>query len=236
MPCRSPRVVRRRRPGRDPPEPRAPALRARRQAGRTPAVEQGGDPVAHTPAPHPLSDLGDRSADGCAVVPEDRYRALVGSDQAEEDAEQGGFSCSVGSDEPVDLSRSHHEIHTFDRVYITEGLAEADDLDRGFIRHELRPEVGGGHVSTGTPRARRSRCVVIRPSQPCNEPLLHSPAMVANDPHPRPISRRRFLERSAMAVAGGVLFSCTGGSAIPRVSPASSPAMTLDARWPAETL
>jgi len=29
---------------------------------------------------------------------------------------------------------------------------------------------------------------------------------MTDDPHPRPISRRRFLERSAMAVAGGVLF------------------------------
>ena len=55
---------------------------------------------------------------------------------------------------------------------------------------------------------------------------------MTDDPHPRPISRRRFLERSAMAVAGGVLFSCTGGSTTPRVSPSSSAAMRLDTQWP----
>lgn len=38
------------------------------------------------------------------------------------------------------------------------------------------------------------------------------------DTHPLPVSRRTFLTRSAMAVAGGVLFSCTGGRAIPTVS------------------
>jgi len=36
--------------------------------------------------------------------------------------------------------------------------------------------------------------------------------------HPLPVSRRRFLERSAMAVAGGVLFACTGGKVVPHVS------------------
>ena len=52
------------------------------------------------------------------------------------------------------------------------------------------------------------------------------------DPHPRPVSRRRFLERSAMAVAGGVLFSCTGGKVVPRVSPSSTRAVRRDTRWP----
>jgi len=37
------------------------------------------------------------------------------------------------------------------------------------------------------------------------------------DAHPLPMSRRRFLQTSAMAVAGGVLFSCTGGKTIPSV-------------------
>ena len=36
--------------------------------------------------------------------------------------------------------------------------------------------------------------------------------------HPLPVSRRRFLQRSAMTVAGATLFSCTGGSVIPNVS------------------
>jgi phospholipase C len=44
------------------------------------------------------------------------------------------------------------------------------------------------------------------------------------DAHPLPVSRRTFLTRSAMAVAGGVLFSCTGGRAIPSVSD-STPAI-----------
>ena len=35
-----------------------------------------------------------------------------------------------------------------------------------------------------------------------------------------------------MAVAGGVLFSCTGGSVVSRVSPSSTAAMRLDTRWP----
>lgn len=38
------------------------------------------------------------------------------------------------------------------------------------------------------------------------------------DAHPLPVSRRKFLSTSAMAVAGGVLFSCTGGRTIPSVS------------------
>ena len=64
------------------------------------------------------------------------------------------------------------------------------------------------------------------PSQPF-QPHDH-----ADPAHPRPVSRRRFLERSALAVAGGVLFSCTGGSVVPRVSPSSSPAMRADTKWP----
>jgi phospholipase C len=44
------------------------------------------------------------------------------------------------------------------------------------------------------------------------------------------VDRRRFLERSAMAVAGGVLFSCTGGRKIPIVT--ESPTSAIDTRWP----
>jgi phospholipase C len=47
--------------------------------------------------------------------------------------------------------------------------------------------------------------------------------------HPLPFDRRTFLQRSAMAVAGGVLFSCTGGSTITRVSDATP---AIDTRWP----
>jgi phospholipase C len=50
------------------------------------------------------------------------------------------------------------------------------------------------------------------------------------DAHPLSVSRRRFLKRSAMAIAGGVLFSCTGGRRIPQVS--TSPTTTIDTRWP----
>jgi len=50
------------------------------------------------------------------------------------------------------------------------------------------------------------------------------------DAHPIPWSRRRFLGRSAMAVAGGVLFSCTGGKVVPRLT--SSPAASVDTQWP----
>jgi phospholipase C len=52
------------------------------------------------------------------------------------------------------------------------------------------------------------------------------------DDHPRPVPRRTFLQTSAMAVAGGVLFSCTGGKRIPRVSVSSSPALQADTQWP----
>ena len=36
--------------------------------------------------------------------------------------------------------------------------------------------------------------------------------------HPMPTTRRRFLQGSAMAVAGGVLFSCTGGRVVPKLA------------------
>ena len=38
------------------------------------------------------------------------------------------------------------------------------------------------------------------------------------DAHPLPVARRRFLQTTGMALAGGVLFSCTGGRTIPKVS------------------
>ena len=47
--------------------------------------------------------------------------------------------------------------------------------------------------------------------------------------HPLPVSRRRFLQKSAMAVAGGVLFACTGGKTTPKVSDVIP---TVDTRWP----
>ena len=50
-----------------------------------------------------------------------------------------------------------------------------------------------------------------------------------DDRHPRPVSRRRFLQKSAMAVAGGVLFACTGGRRVPSVDDAIS---RSDTRWP----
>jgi phospholipase C len=47
--------------------------------------------------------------------------------------------------------------------------------------------------------------------------------------HPPPVSRRRFLRTSAMAIAGGVLFSCTGGRRITRIG---GPPLRVDTRWP----
>jgi phospholipase C len=47
--------------------------------------------------------------------------------------------------------------------------------------------------------------------------------------HPVPVSRRRFLRKSAMAVAGGVLFACTGGRHTPSVE---DPTRAIDTRWP----
>src|SRR5919108_5300192 len=63
-------------------------------------------------------------------------------------------------------------------------------------------------------------------------------ALMAPDPyagldrderHPFPLSRRRFLQRSAMAIAGGVLFSCTGGR---RILSVGDPVTDVDTRWP----
>ena len=50
------------------------------------------------------------------------------------------------------------------------------------------------------------------------------------DVHPLPLSRRRFLTRSAAAVAGGVLFSCTGGKVVPKVT--ADPTATIDTATP----
>jgi phospholipase C len=47
--------------------------------------------------------------------------------------------------------------------------------------------------------------------------------------HPLPVSRRRFLRTSAMAVAGGVLFSCSGGR---RIVPVADTTPLVDTRWP----
>jgi phospholipase C len=60
--------------------------------------------------------------------------------------------------------------------------------------------------------------------------LVHPNDEERGDAHPLPVSRRRFLQRSAMAVAGGVLFSCTGGRVIRSVTP--SPSTTIDTQWP----
>jgi phospholipase C len=48
--------------------------------------------------------------------------------------------------------------------------------------------------------------------------------------HHERISRRAFLSRSAMAVAGATLFSCTGGRPIKRVT--DSPSALLETQWP----
>jgi phospholipase C len=58
------------------------------------------------------------------------------------------------------------------------------------------------------------------------DPAIH---VDHDERHPQPVSRRRFLRRSAMAVAGGVLFACTGGRKIPVVD---DPTPVLDTRWP----
>jgi phospholipase C len=50
------------------------------------------------------------------------------------------------------------------------------------------------------------------------------------DAHPLPMSRRAFLTRSAAAVAGGVLFSCTGGRVIPSVT--ADPTAAIDTATP----
>src|SRR5436309_3195383 len=48
--------------------------------------------------------------------------------------------------------------------------------------------------------------------------------------HHERISRRAFLSRSAMAVAGATLFSCTGGRPIKRVT--ETPSALLETQWP----
>ena len=59
-----------------------------------------------------------------------------------------------------------------------------------------------------------------------DEPYGHAD----RDPaHPLPVSRRRFLQKSAMAVAGGVLFSCSGGR---RIVPVADTLPKVDTRWP----
>ena len=47
--------------------------------------------------------------------------------------------------------------------------------------------------------------------------------------HPEPYTRRRFLQRSAMAIAGGALFSCTGGKVITKVQ---DPTPSIDTATP----
>ena len=59
---------------------------------------------------------------------------------------------------------------------------------------------------------------------------IHPHDDARGDRHPLPVSRRRFLTRSAAAVAGGVLFSCTGGKVIPRVT--EDPVPTIDTATP----
>src|SRR5919109_501408 len=65
-----------------------------------------------------------------------------------------------------------------------------------------------------------------------NRARMHPDPDAGHEPdpgHPRPVSRRRFLQRSAMAVAGGVLFACTGGRGIPKTV---DPTPSIDTRWP----
>src|SRR4051794_7872709 len=64
---------------------------------------------------------------------------------------------------------------------------------------------------------------------PAHDDAPHSPASRGGE-HPDPLTRRRFLSRSAMALAGGVLFSCTGGRTTPRVSDSVSTA--IETQWP----
>ena len=47
---------------------------------------------------------------------------------------------------------------------------------------------------------------------------VHPHDEARGDAHPLPVARRRFLQTTGMALAGGVLFSCTGGRTIPKVS------------------
>ena len=62
-----------------------------------------------------------------------------------------------------------------------------------------------------------------------DEPV-HAREGVDDPAHPSPWTRRRFLRTSAMTIAGGVLFSCTGGRRIPSVTPSVS--TTIQTRWP----
>jgi phospholipase C len=73
----------------------------------------------------------------------------------------------------------------------------------------------------GTPEQNRDRHPVH----------LHERHQERASEHPLPVSRRKFLEHSAMALAGGVLFSCTGGRIITSVSP-STPTLSADTKWP----
>src|SRR5438093_1104220 len=66
---------------------------------------------------------------------------------------------------------------------------------------------------------------------PPHDPPFAEPsegARFGREPHER-LSRRQFLTRSAMTVAGATLFSCTGGRVIPKVTD-TTPA--IDTRWP----
>jgi phospholipase C len=66
---------------------------------------------------------------------------------------------------------------------------------------------------------------------PPHDPSLAEPsegARFEREPHER-LSRRQFLTRSAMTVAGATLFSCTGGRVKPRITD-TTPA--IDTRWP----
>jgi phospholipase C len=58
---------------------------------------------------------------------------------------------------------------------------------------------------------------------------LHPNDEERGDRHPLPVARRRFLQASAMSIAGGVLFSCTGGRTIPTVD---DPTPAIDTNTP----
>ncbi|MBI2237714.1 MAG: hypothetical protein HYU54_04205 [Actinobacteria bacterium] len=59
-------------------------------------------------------------------------------------------------------------------------------------------------------------------------PDAREPRGFSREPHPR-MTRREFLTRSAMTVAGATLFSCTGGRPIPNVT---DRVPGIDTRWP----
>ena len=58
---------------------------------------------------------------------------------------------------------------------------------------------------------------------------VHTPEEARELQHPIAYTRRRFLTRSTMAAAGGVLFSCTGGRVIPKVE---DPTPAIDTATP----